>query len=110
MAEKQVKSCLACQATTSGPINTEPTIATPLPSAPWKNVSFDFLCPIPTGEHLVVMDDYSRFPEVEIVTSTAAAEVIPKLDSILARQGIQELAKSDNGPPFNGREFDFTTE
>ena len=88
-AEKLVKSCLACQATTSGPINPEPMIATPLPSAPWKNVSLDFLSPIPTGEYLlVVMDDYSRLPEVEIVTSTAATAVIPKLDSIFARQGI----------------------
>ena len=52
------KSCLACQAATSGQINPEPTIATPLPSAPWKIVSLDFLGPIRTGEYLLVaMDD-----------------------------------------------------
>ena len=34
MTEKQVKSCLACQTSTSGSIIPEPTIATPLPSAP----------------------------------------------------------------------------
>ena len=76
-------------------------------TAPWKNVSLDFLGPIPTGEYLLeVMDDYSSFPEVEKVTSIAAPTVNPKLDSIFARQGIPELAKSDISPPFNGTDFE----
>lgn len=29
----------------------------------------------------------------------------PKLDAIFARQGIPDVLKSDNGPPFNGHEF-----
>ena len=52
------------------------------------------------------MDDYSSFPEVEKVTSTAAPTVNPKLDSIFARQGIPELAKSDISPPFNDTDFE----
>lgn len=106
MAERQVKSCLACQATISTPMTPEPMISTPIPSAPWKNLSADFLGPLPTGELiLVVIDDFSRFPEVEIVTSTAASSVIPKLDSMFARHGIPDVLKSDNGPPFNGSEL-----
>ena len=35
---------------------------------------------------MVVIDEYSRFPEVEIVTSTSARSTIPKLDAIFARQ------------------------
>ena len=62
---------------------------------------------ITTGQYvLVLMDDYSNFPEVETVTSTAAPTVNPKWDSIFSRQGIPELAKSDNSPPFNGTEFE----
>ena len=81
LACQAATSCLACQAATSGPINSKTTIAS-LPSASWKNVSLDFLGPIPTGEYLLaVMDDYSRFPEVEIVTSTATTAVIPKLNT-----------------------------
>ena len=105
-AERRVRSCLACQATTSTPITPEPIISTPLPAVPWKALSADFLGPLPTGELLlVVMDDFSRFPEVEIVSSTASTTVIPKLDSIFARQGIPEILKTDNGPPFNGGEL-----
>ena len=52
------------------------------------------------------MDDYSKFAEVEIVTSAAVAAVLPKLRNIFARQGNQELANYDNGSPFNGTEFE----
>ena len=51
------------------------------------------------------MDDYSRFPEVEIVHSTSSNTVIPKLDAIFARQGIPSELRNDNGPPFNCGEF-----
>ena len=47
----------------------------------------------------------SRFPEVEIAGSTSAKTVIPKLDSIFARQGIPAVVKSDNGSPFNSDDF-----
>lgn len=59
------------------------------------------------AEHyaLVVIDDYSIFPEVEIVHSTSAKAVLPKLDRIFAAYGEPKVVKSDNGPPFNGHEF-----
>ena len=54
---------------------------------------------------LVVIDDYSRFPEVEIVHSTSAKAVLPKLDRVFAAYGVPQVFKSDNGPPFNDHEF-----
>jgi hypothetical protein len=46
---------------------------TKLPEKPWSHVSADFYGPLPTGEYLLVlMDDYSRFPIVEITTSISA--------------------------------------
>ena len=84
----------------------EPLKMTPLPKAPWKQVARDFLGPFPTGEYLlVVIDEFSRFPEVEIFTTISARAVIPRLDAIFARQVIPENLKSDNGPPFQGQEF-----
>ena len=60
----------------------------------------DFPVPFPSGDYLlVVIDEYSRFPEVEIVKSTSATSVIPKLDFIFARQGIPDELKTDNAPP-----------
>ena len=53
----------------------------------------------------MVIDEYSRFPFVEIVNSTSAHAVIPKLDSILTFRGIPEVIKSGNGPLFNGKKL-----
>ena len=66
----------------------------------------DFCGPFPSGDYLlVVTDDFSRYPEVEILRSTSAKAVIPHLDSIFARQGIPEIVRTDNGPPFNSESF-----
>ncbi len=76
---------------------------TEMPELPWRTVHVDFYGPLPTSEYLlVVVDRYSRFPEVEIVHSTRASTVIPKLDKIFSVHGIPDMIISDNGPPFNG--------
>jgi len=54
---------------------------------------------------LVVIDAYSRFPEVEIVHSTNGKGTISKLDRIFATHGIPKVLKSDHGPLFFGEEF-----
>ena len=51
------------------------------------------------------MDDYSKFPVVVEVTSTAFCNVKPELDSILSQYGIPKVIETDNGPPFNGEPF-----
>lgn len=42
---------------------------------------------------------------VELVSTTSAAAAIPRLDKIFSMFGIAEECKSDNGPPFQSREF-----
>ena len=50
---------------------------------------------LPSGEHfLIVIDDYSRYSGVDIVTSTSRA-VISKLDAIFAQLGIPQIARMD---------------
>ena len=79
---------------------------TTLHQAPWQYLSADFCGPLPSGDMLfVVIDEYSRYPEVEIVRSTSANTVIPKLDRILSTHGIPTEIKTDNGPPFQSHTF-----
>jgi len=105
MIEKKIQGCLACQATTSKTAR-EPLRMTKLPDRPWSEVSIDFFGPLPQGQYLlVVLDDFSRYPEVEITTSTSAGATIPKLDRIFSTHGIPEVVRSDNGPPFQSIEF-----
>ena len=54
---------------------------------------------------MVVIDDFSRFPVTEIVKSTAFSQVGPKLNHMLSMFGVPKLIKTDNGLPFNGKEF-----
>ena len=105
MVEEMIAKCIPCQAT--GPPNRpEPLQMNVLPPSPWHTVHIDFCGPFPTGEYLlVVIDAYSRFPEVDVVSSTSAKVTVPKLERIFATHGIPHILKSDNGPPFPGREF-----
>ena len=100
-----IEQCIACQAVGKQK-PPEPLRMTEMPELPWRTVHVDFYGPLSTSEYLlVVVDRYSRFPEAEIVHSTRAATVIPKLDKIFSVHGIPDVIISDNGPPFNGDEY-----
>ena len=74
-----------------------------LPERSWQTISLAFSGPYPSGEYcLKVVDDYSRYPVVELVNKTSATAVSPRLDKMF---GIPEECKSDNGPPFQSREI-----
>ena len=104
-AAQLVATCIPCQANTPQH-NAEPLNMSDLPSAPWVEVSMDFCGPYPTGDYLMVLiDEYSRFPIVELIRSTAATTVIPHLESIFGLFGIPGVLKTDNGSPFNGQDF-----
>ena len=67
LVENVVKNCIACQATTAKE-HLEPFKMSKLPHGPWDTVSVDFSGPYTSGEYLLVLiDEYSRFPEIEIV-------------------------------------------
>ena len=105
LIEDKINSCLACQAVTKQPIR-EPLQMSRLPDEPWLEISADLCGPLPSGQHLlVVIDDYSRFPEVEVVHSTSADAVIPHLDNIISRHQIPAKIRTDNGSPFNSESF-----
>nr|XP_006825367.1 PREDICTED: uncharacterized protein K02A2.6-like [Saccoglossus kowalevskii] len=77
-----------------------------LPYGPWLEVSVDFVDLAKVEYLLVITDDYSRFPEVEVSSSTSARAVIPRLDRIFSLLGTPLIAHTDNGPQFNGTEFE----
>ena len=71
-AKNYVQRCHACQCLgqTDPPA---PLKQNPMPNKPWEHLHMDFLGPYPSGETLlVVIDAYSKFPEVEIMKTTKA--------------------------------------
>ncbi|XP_028402116.1 uncharacterized protein K02A2.6-like [Dendronephthya gigantea] len=105
MVQATIEKCIPCQAVGKAPPQ-EPISTTTMPKGPWETIHLDFYGPLPSGEYLLVaIDRYSRYPEVEVVRSTKASVVIPKLDQMFARHGIPTTIKTDNGPPFNSAEY-----
>ena len=82
----------------------EPLIPTSLPDYPWQQVATD-LFTLKGAEYLIVVDYFSRYPEVTQLRTTTSPVVINALKSVFARHGIPEILRSDNGPQFSSSEF-----
>ena len=54
---------------------------------------------------MVVLDEYSRFPLVETISSTSAQIVTRNLEIMFSIFGLPDEVRSDNGPPFNSYDF-----
>ena len=52
------------------------------------------------------MDAHSKWPEVEVMSSTTSGKTIEVLRSMFARHGLPEQLVSDNGPQFTSAEFE----
>ena len=100
-----VKSCIACNAATSheNPVPLEPNL---LPQRPWQKLHADFKGPIGGQYYLhIVVDQYSKYPEVDVVSSTSFTKLKPVLDRIFATHGYPETMTADNGPPYPSSEM-----
>ena len=82
----------------------EPMIPHPVPSRPWQFIAAD-LFEFQGKEYLVTTDYYSNFFEVDKLGTQTSKEVIEKLKCQMARHGIPDKLRSDNGPQFSSQEF-----
>ena len=104
--EAAIRLCPACQAVQDTHTPLEPLRMSSMPPGPWQHVSMDFCGPLPTGDYLMVLiDEFSRYPVVEIIKSVSASTVLPVLDKVLSVFGFPVVLKSDNGSPFNSDAF-----
>lgn len=77
-------------------------IRTTLPSRAWDHLAADFLGPLPSGEYLfTIVDYYSRWLEVVVMTKTTNADkVVKELDNLFTIYGLPASIATDNGPQF----------
>ena len=103
--ERICRACHSCQITQPPPAP-PPMTRTQLPSGPWMDIAADLLGPLPSGEYLlVVVDYYSRYFEVDILTSIRSSNIINCLENMFVRYGVPEPLTTDNGPQFADRGF-----
>lgn len=92
-----VDSCIDCK-------TSEPLCFHKVPSKNWEVVAVDLYGPMPSNNHVVVVQDLgSRFPAAKLVSSTKSANVLPALEEIYNAYGNPNIQISDNGPPFNSK-------
>ncbi|UYV83269.1 K02A2.6-like [Cordylochernes scorpioides] len=83
----------------------EPLIPTNFPTRPWQKIGMD-LFKFENKWYLVIIDYYSRFPEMIQLDRLTANVVVRSCKSIFARHGIPETVVSDNGTQFGAaRQF-----
>ena len=100
--EEFVRSCPECQQ--SAILPREPLLQSPLPSHPWERVASD-LFEHKKSTYLLVVDYFSRFVEIEKLTSTTSSSVITHLKAIFSRHGIPATLITDNGPQYSSEEI-----
>ena len=105
MIDTAIDQCYECKVTTKDH-REEPIKVTNIPSKPWDTVSVDHGGPYPDGHYnLVMIDKRTRYPVVEAVPSTNFPANKERMKHIFATYGTPRRIETDNGPPFNSREF-----
>ena len=79
-------------------------------SKPWQRIHLDFAGPFQRQMWLILIDSYSRWPEVVPMKTTTASQTIKELRLIFARFGLPEQILTDNSLQFVSEEFqEFTS-
>ena len=100
--EDFVRRCPTCMKNTPPPV--EPMLQSSLPTHPWEKVGAD-LFQLKDSTYLIVVDYYSRYMEIQKLTSITSAGVISALKAMFSRHGIPVEFMSDNGPQFASQEM-----
>lgn len=106
-AERVVETCSGC-ILVSKRQPPAPMVRSVLPAEPWQELALDYNGPYARFNNqliLVVVDAYSRFLIAVPVKSTDFKTLRCALMQIFDVYGYPKRLKTDNGPPFNGREF-----
>ena len=100
--EKLVKQCEICNkfATSN---HKEPMVPHEIPTRPWEKVGIDYFTLL-NQDYLLIVDYFSKYLQVILVSSKTAGATIKALQSVFSRHGIPNTIVADN-MPFNSAEF-----
>ncbi|XGW25993.1 hypothetical protein V3C99_006978 [Haemonchus contortus] len=102
--EEKVKSCNRCQEVAKSPVKTT-LCPWPIEDRPWNRVHADFAGPVDGRMFLVVVDAFSKWPEIVEMSTTSSPATIKELRQLFSQFGYPETLVTDNGTQFTSREF-----
>ena len=74
-----------------------------VPDRPWQTIGADIMT-YKAKDYLVIVDYYSKYPELSQLKLKTAQEIIMNIKPVFARHGIPEVLICDN-MPFSSRLF-----
>ncbi|CAH8590438.1 unnamed protein product [Schistosoma margrebowiei] len=77
----------------------------PQPKYPWSRIHVDFAGPINGITYLVVVDAFSKWPEIVPVMPPTTTQTIQLLTEMFSRNGLPDIIVSDNGSQFTSSQF-----
>ena len=95
--ESHVKSCVNCAETAKDPTKV-PLNQWDFPAKPWQRLHIDFVGPYRNKMLVLLIDAYSKWPEVRVMESTMTETVIKHLQKIFATHRIPHQIVSDMVP------------
>ena len=106
--ETMAKSCeTCCQIQNNPPLS--PLHPWMFPTGVWQRLHMDFAGPFQGHTFFIVVDAYTKWPEVIEMNSTTSGKTIEALRDLFYRYGLPEHIVSDNGTQFTSKEFAYFT-
>ncbi|CAH8551539.1 unnamed protein product [Dicrocoelium dendriticum] len=98
------RSCSKCCSVSKLPVRT--TLQSwPRPESPWSRIHVDFVGPVEGTFFLVIVDAYSKWPEVTVMRNTSSNSTILALKRLFSQYGLPQTIVSDNGSQFTSYQF-----
>ncbi|XP_062715253.1 uncharacterized protein K02A2.6-like [Aedes albopictus] len=102
--EDMVRNCSYCQSTRAEPAKV-PTHCWEPPSRPFERVHVDFAGPFKNTFFIVLVDAYTKWPEVRILNNITTATTIRVCREYFSTYGIPSVLVTDHGVQFTSEEF-----
>ncbi|PIO56652.1 integrase core domain protein, partial [Teladorsagia circumcincta] len=102
--ENLARNCVTCAKFAKNPVKAE-LQSWPKPTTPWSRVHVDFAGPLDGIFYLVIVDAYSKWPEIIQMGSVSTSSTIRSLTKIFAQFGNPQTLITDNGTQFTSKLF-----
>lgn len=105
-----VRNCHQCAVTSTAPVK-HTLQSWPLTKKPMERIHIDIAGPCNGLYYFVIVDSFSKWPEIFEISNISSATIISKLTEMFARYGDPDTIVSDNGTQFVSAQFSkFVTE